>query len=144
MASDNLKRLKIPAVGLIAVGVLNGVWAILNLITYIWFGIAPQVARFPAEYKDSAYILILIGIGFLVINLITAPFIIYGAVQMIKGRKYGLSKIAAILALIPLLSFGFLIGIPFGIWALILLGKPEIKDAFSQAAEPEKVGTSES
>jgi len=65
------------------------------------------------------------------LSLALAPVIIYGAVQMMQGKKPGLAKIAAILAMIPVTSCCFLIGIPVGIWSLVVLAKPEVKAIFS-------------
>jgi len=62
--------------------------------------------------------------------LIAAPIIIYGAIQMMKGRKLGLAKASAILAIIPFTSCCFLIGVPIGIWALTVLSKPDVKAFF--------------
>jgi hypothetical protein len=54
-----------------------------------------------------------------------------GAIKMIKLRSRGLAMTAAILAIIPCLeSCCCVLGIPFGIWALVVLNKPEVKDAF--------------
>jgi len=58
------------------------------------------------------------------------PFLVLaGAIQMIRLRTYGLALTAAIIALLPC-SPGCLLGLPFGIWALVALNKQEVKDAF--------------
>lgn len=69
--------------------------------------------------------------AFGVLSLLIAPVIIFGAIQMMKGRKYDLSKTAAILAVIPFTSCCFLLGAPFGIWALMVLSKPDVKAFFN-------------
>ena len=64
------------------------------------------------------------------ILLITASaFSIYGALQMMNARKHGFAMTSAIITILT--GFlGTLIGIPIGIWSLIVLLKPEIKSAF--------------
>jgi hypothetical protein len=61
------------------------------------------------------------------LSLFTAPVIIYGAAKMSNGSSYSWAKAASILAIIPFTSFCFLIGAPIGIWALLVLSKPEVK-----------------
>jgi ABC-type proline/glycine betaine transport system permease subunit len=63
----------------------------------------------------------------ILLSLVAAPIIIYGAVKMSNGSSYGWAKTASILAIIPFTSFCFLIGAPIGIWALVVLSKPEVK-----------------
>jgi hypothetical protein len=48
---------------------------------------------------------------------------------MLRLRTYGLAITGAIVALLPC-NPGCLLGLPFGIWALVALAQPDIKDAF--------------
>ena len=66
------------------------------------------------------------------LSLVAAPIIIYGAVKMLKGLSYGWAKAASILAIVPFTSCCFLIGAPIGIWALVVLSKPEVKMFFGR------------
>ena len=50
---------------------------------------------------------------------------------MLSGRNYKFAKGSAIMAIIPLISCCFVIGIPVGIWALVVLSKPEVKAFFN-------------
>lgn len=131
MTSDILRKVKAPAIGLIVVGSLNIIWAIISIIYNLSVGLENQANLYPNDQKGFYYAGLIIGFGILFIDLIIAPVIIYGAIQMMKGRKYGLSKAAAILAVIPFTSCCFLLGIPFGIWAIVVLSKPEVKAYFN-------------
>jgi hypothetical protein len=53
-----------------------------------------------------------------------------GAVSMLRLKSYSSAYLAAILALIPFCSPCVLLGIPFGIWALVLLNRTELKQRF--------------
>jgi hypothetical protein len=55
--------------------------------------------------------------------------LILGGMKMRQLQSYGLVKFAAVVALLP---FGpqWLISLPMGIWALSVLGRPEVKGAF--------------
>lgn len=64
--------------------------------------------------------------GLLVFHL----FALFGATQMLKLRRYGVAMATAILAVIPCFSACYVVGIPFGIWAIIVLVRPEVKMAF--------------
>ncbi len=52
-----------------------------------------------------------------------------GAVMMLRLRCYPLAATASILAMIPW-SPSFFISLPLGIWACVVLGKPEVTEAF--------------
>ncbi len=64
------------------------------------------------------------------VSLIWAIIIVAGAVNMKGLRSYGSAMTACIVACVPC-SLCCLLGIPFGIWGLIALNKPGVKDAFS-------------
>ena len=52
-----------------------------------------------------------------------------GAIMMLRLRWYPLAATASIVAMIPW-SPAYFINLPFGIWACIVLGKPEVSEAF--------------
>jgi ABC-type spermidine/putrescine transport system permease subunit II len=70
--------------------------------------------------------------------MLTLPscFIAYGAYCMRRGVRYRTSKIAAILACIPIVSPMIWFGIPFGIWALLVLRQPAVRRAFGGCHPP--------
>ena len=53
-----------------------------------------------------------------------------GALSMLRLKHYRSACTAAILAIIPVCSPCFVLGIPFGIWAIVLLQRPEVKQRF--------------
>ena len=66
--------------------------------------------------------------------LVTTPPMIMLMVAgwaMQRVRFYGLAIAASIIALIPFHT-GFIIGLPIGIWSLVVLARPEIKEAFAR------------
>jgi hypothetical protein len=46
-------------------------------------------------------------------------------------ENYSLCMIASIIAIIPCISPCCCVGIPLGIWAVVVLNKPEVKAHFS-------------
>lgn len=71
-----------------------------------------------------------IGAVFNVIGIVIAVVIFMGAGKMKNLQSYGFAMAATILAMIPCISPCCLIGLPVGIWALVVLMKPEVKGAF--------------
>ena len=58
--------------------------------------------------------------------------ILLGGVQMLRLKSRGLSMTASIMAMIPCFASACcVIGIPVGIWALVVLGSPDVKAAFA-------------
>ena len=64
------------------------------------------------------------------VALMVAAVIIMGALKMKKLESHGFAMTASILSMIPCLSSCCLIGLPVGIWCMIVLMKPEVKSAF--------------
>lgn len=125
--------------GLIVAGILGGLSGLAQLLMASrqsmygmrgWWYYADESYR--AGYR-MGYMIALVA-AFL--SLVLAPVVVYGASRMMKLTSYKMSRAAAVLALIPCTSCCFLVGIPMGIWALIVLNKPEIRQAFDQPYQP--------
>jgi len=54
----------------------------------------------------------------------------FGAMKMKNLQNFGMAMAASIIAIIPCFGPCCCIGIPAGIWALVVLNKPEVKAAF--------------
>lgn len=67
---------------------------------------------------------------FPVLGLLISGLGLYGSIQMLKLRSYGLAMTAAIIAVIPCFGPCCCLGIPFGIWALVVMNQPNVKLAF--------------
>jgi hypothetical protein len=133
--SENLagNLAKLPAIGLIVVGALNALTGLL-WIAGVVLRATGTLAELPMAQLGEEGAPIRMGQTLIqaiyFFTLVASPFIIIGAVNMLKGRKYSSAKMAAILAMIPATSCCFILGIPFGVWALIVLSKPEVKAFF--------------
>jgi hypothetical protein len=123
-----------PAVCLIITAALNAALGLFGVVSGIMQINNPanrpitgsEAERFGYYTGQSAVL-----IAFLM-SLVTAPVIIYGASKMINGASYNWAKAASILAIVPFTSCCFLIGTPIGIWALVVLSKPEVKMFFGR------------
>jgi hypothetical protein len=65
-----------------------------------------------------------------IMGLVISTVILIGAMKMKKCESHGWAVAAAILAAFPCVSPCCLVGMPLGIWALIVLFKPEVKALF--------------
>lgn len=128
--------LKVPAIFLIiigALGILMALWGIIQSATGMNEealaqmmanpDIPPMVRQWVAASQSW-------GAVMNVIVLLTSAFVIYGGLQMMKLQNFGMAMGAAIVAMIPCFGPCCCLGIPVGIWALVLLNKPEIKASF--------------
>jgi hypothetical protein len=71
------------------------------------------------------------GIAAAIFGLCLAVIILLGALKMMKLQSYGMAMTAAIVAMLPC-TLCCIMGLPVGIWALVVLMKPEVKAAFGQ------------
>ena len=128
--TDNFKK---PAIALIIIGSLNGIFGVLSLIAVFLrlSGVLEmQVPTNEAE-RMGYYFGTAMNIGIAALSFLIAPLIIYGAIKMLKGKSFKLAKTSAILAMIPFVSCCFIIGIPIGIWSLVVLHRPDVKAYFN-------------
>ena len=70
-------------------------------------------------------------IVFLVGVAASNSLVVLGSIAMLRQRRHGLATVAAVVACIPICSPFYLLGLPFGIWATLLLRRPEVKARFS-------------
>ena len=65
--------------------------------------------------------------------LIVYPIVIAGAVGMVKLRWFPLAWMAALFALLPC-SLVWVIGLPVGVWTMVVLSQTDVKAAFFAGA----------
>ena len=71
-----------------------------------------------------------VGVVFSVIGIAMGIVILMGAMKMRNLQSYNFALAATIIAMIPCVSPCCILGLPFGIWALVVLMKPDVKAAF--------------
>jgi len=126
-SQDAVEKINGPATGLIVVAILGFV-AQLTGIAMNMFGTAfmPQrggPAWVSAMSGTFGVVAGIVGIGVGVVILI-------GALKMKRLESYNWAMVSSILALIPCISPCCLVGVPIGIWALIVLSNT--KNAFPE------------
>ncbi len=117
------RAVKAPAIALFVVGCLNfGV--IFAILAYNLF-LADHHDGRPAFVALAPLLFLLVGHAVTVI----------GASRMRHLTGYGWALAATILAMI--LPFGFIIGLPVGIWSLVVLCRREVREAFGGKIPPD-------
>ncbi len=86
--------------------------------------VPPEVARMFENMGGALGILNAVFIAAL------SAVILMGALKMRKLESYGLCMAASIIALVPCVSPCCCIGLPVGIWALVVISSPDVKPYF--------------
>ena len=125
-----------PALGLLITGiigiVLNLISLAMNALGAGMSGLSGMGGSSGATDRYMQYMSGGVGIVSAVIGLGVSAFVIWAALQMKQLRNWNMSVAASIVAMIPCIGPCCLIGIPIGIWSVIVLMKPEVKAAFTR------------
>jgi hypothetical protein len=139
-----LQRIKVPAVALMVASILNIILALWDLIEMIFSSPDlqpinsaleqlnnPQIEQFAQKMLHLMYGPL--GIVNILIELAISVLILVGAKKMKSLQSYQFSLAAAGLSMVPCLTpcCGFLLGLAFGIWSLVVLRRPDVKSHFS-------------
>jgi hypothetical protein len=129
----------VPSIVLMIVGAIGVLSSLSGLVSSgssdMVKNILDQSGNMPDEQREMLlkFAEASSGVGSKLFSLISLgynAFIIFGAIKMRQLQNFGLAMAAAILAIVPC-SGCYCLGIPFGIWALVVLNKPEVKASFS-------------
>jgi len=121
------RRVAGPAIGLIVAGVLASLQpiAMLGIIFTKQFSADPLP---PGPMVSTYFFLALLAVP---------VAMVVGAMKMLRIRSYVWSNTAGVLALSPIPSGLFWpIGLLIGIWALVVLGSDDVKEAFRKRRNP--------
>jgi hypothetical protein len=119
-----------PSIALMVMAGLGGGIQLLSLaVNLLGVGLGAVDAGGGAGPTDALFMggIAIVSSG---IGIVVAGVIMYGAIKMRSLESYSLSMVSTILAMVPCTSPCCLIGIPIGVWALVILNRPEVKAAF--------------
>jgi hypothetical protein len=122
-----------PAIGLMIMAGIGVLWQLFSIVLNILGTGVGMMGANQGQQEMPAWAHAMqggVGIVFGVIGLIVAVVIFMGAMKMKKLESYNFAMSASIIAMVPCVSPCCLIGLPIGIWALVVLMKPEVKGAF--------------
>ena len=122
-----------PSIGLIVTGALNILAGCVRATFSITdFGLAginivgqnAVIRKLLIDLRSKQGLVI--GLVCVLCGIVT----LLAGVKLRKTQSYGLCMTGTILAMIPCISMCCLVGLPIGIWALVVMSKPEVKSQF--------------
>jgi hypothetical protein len=123
-------RVSGPAIGLMVTAGLGIVWCLISiLLNILGIGFGAAAAQ-NQEEQMMQFFSGTVGLVFGVIGIIMGIVVLLGAMKMKNLQSYGFSLAATIIAMVPCISPCCLIGLPIGIWSLVVLLDANVKAAF--------------
>jgi hypothetical protein len=119
-----------PATGLIITAIIGGLFQAFGLFMNM---LGTGLSSFTSNGREEQILSWLsggFGVASALIGLLIAGLVLYAAMEMKKLRQWGLAVAASILAMVPCISPCCFIGLPVGIWSLVVLVRDEVKTAF--------------
>ncbi|MEQ1905517.1 MAG: hypothetical protein ABL888_15115 [Pirellulaceae bacterium] len=116
---------------MITMGVMMLLVVVGIVLNLLGMGFAAQAAQ-AADDPNMAMMMMqgTIGLVSSIIGLAIGGFIMFACSKMMKLESYGMAMTATILAMIPCISPCCLLGLPIGIWGIVILNDPQVKAAF--------------
>ncbi len=121
-----------PAMALMIVASIWMVLLILGMVFSLFLVVSGAAEELHGQnpFVANGTSVVLTRIVFGCILLALNGVILMGALKMRNLQSYSLAMTAAVLAAIPCCGLCYFIDIPFGIWAIVVLNKPEVRSAF--------------
>jgi hypothetical protein len=114
------------AVGLLVVSILHLVGGLFYFVFVYSILAAPDAD--PANWHGTIVYCMYMGI-----TMLYCLVLISGAFSMMRQGSYLWAVTTCILAMVPFVGPCYFLGIPLGIWGLLVLRRPEVRDAFARA-----------
>ncbi|NND99744.1 MAG: hypothetical protein HKN47_20690 [Pirellulaceae bacterium] len=118
--------LLIPAIFLIVFASLTVFGGVVQLAQVATNGVPQPANQDPAQAAGFTIGFWSSAILIPVMNLV----VVAGGIAMLRRKAYALAMSGAICGVVPICGPCLVLGIPFAIWALVLLNKPEVKASF--------------
>ncbi|HXB59191.1 MAG TPA: DUF4339 domain-containing protein [Candidatus Acidoferrales bacterium] len=137
------QKVKVPAIGLIisaSISIVMSLWGLIRLGS-----VREQLQQMDAQLQQlnnpqlqqfidtvAHFFSGPFGIINQIFQLIISILILTGAIKMLNLRSYQFAFAAAILSVLPCITpcCGWLLGLIFGIWSMVVLGKADVKSRF--------------
>ena len=116
------------AISLIVVSVL---WSFLALMGIVYF--YSQISDPDADADAGTRHLLTTYMLYMLVTIAYSLMLVSGAFSMIRKGSYVWAVATSCLAMVPILGPCYFLGIPVGIWALIVLRRPQVRESFRKA-----------
>jgi hypothetical protein len=130
-----LRDIKGPAIALIVIASIGVALYLLSVLLHLMGFHRELPPNIPPEWRPMLERMLqsnqgTSGMLLALMSLAVNGFVLLGALKMLRLESHSLAFAACIVALLPCSCCCFF-GIPFGIWGLIVMNKPEVKSQFS-------------
>ena len=119
-------RVKKPAIFMIVLSIFSIMTLLIALVASIAGDIPPEMEKILNKYGINNETLIIA----ILLTTLFNTIILVGAINMRKGRYYGLAIVASILCILCNSGPYYGLGLVAGIWSIVVLNKPEVKAGF--------------
>lgn len=121
------RSLRFPAGALVLLAVIAMLLDI-GVITNTVLSDAPVILKQHGRERGIPMIIANTGTNALI--MLIHLLVLLGAKSMLRLRSYSNARAAALVSIVPFCSPVLVLGIPFGVWALVVLARPQTKAAF--------------
>lgn len=130
-----LKLVRGPAIFLLVLSILDILASLMGIVMTFFQSALMTLPNLPHQMalqnvELQRQLTILFGLPANVAGLAIAVICLFGSLRMMNLQSYGLAMTAAVLMLLPCGTCCCCVNIGAGIWALVVLSKPEVKAAF--------------
>jgi hypothetical protein len=124
-----------PAIALMVVGILGLAFSLLNVVVAIIQPVQPIDPNAPEfiqeiQRQSAGPLAAVLQSVFLIVNTL----IIFGALKMMKLRSWGWAMTSTVLAMVNVGTCCCVVGLPIGIWSVVILSMEDVKQAFAVVA----------
>jgi hypothetical protein len=129
-----LRQVRGPAIGLMVTAVVGLLLVAVSLVINILIlsGIQTGLQQINDPQFQKFFSSMGGGLGIVqdIISAVAGVVVLMGASKMQKLQNHQFALTAGIVAMLPCISPCCVFGLPAGIWALVVLNKPEVKSQF--------------
>jgi len=125
-------RLKVPARGLLVAGIVDLLAAVAIVLIPVLVrlghtipGIDRRLSVGNMDFSETVFFLVVA-----IVSLVLGIILLIGSARMFDLQNWGIAGFAAVGAILPC-ALGFPISLPFGIWALLVLSRRDVRTAFA-------------
>lgn len=122
-----LEKTKLPAIFMMIAMGIGIAWQLLSLVLNL---LGTGMGALGGDAGMANMMSGVVGMVFNFISLFTGGFVIFAMTKMMKGQAWGLALAGVIVGMLPCLGPCCWLGIPIGIWALVVLMDENVKRQF--------------
>jgi hypothetical protein len=131
----NPAKVQAPAIAMIIFGSLSLLASIYGMVN----ALISQPPTFPPDTPEFAIQIAQNSVGPVAaaiqsIFILLAIVILFGGIQMLRLKSWGMALAGAILSIINVGSCCCILGLPLGIWALVILLMADVKQHFAMSS----------